>query len=712
MIDNPDVNAAVTFVCSYLSLFGSLFIIISYVVARTKSTPKTAFLILHLAISDFFWFLAASILATVWLANDNSCPDELCYLIAPVINFTRMTSLIWTVAISFNVYMSVRKRKWFWKSQESDWEAYRKFYFGIAFLFAAPNTIITIVYQHTRDSHESNGCGPEYEPVGNWAIVLFTELLPIIIGFICNLFVFRKMRRRMSKPAFPQSVRKRRKRVMYNYITICILCWIPTILLYILEICGFHLPVLEIFARTSLYISGFLNFLVFGMNDPHLKRAIEVIFYRFGCYSCCYSDLEEGYRPANVISKDSKSFVSVVDSHYPHSLKSSDVEKMVMFQEESINKNADLPKDRNSIYRNRILSKEQKAELYVERPDLVPKFKTKRAYPKEHATHKETKRSSSNESKPRKKRVSLDSSNPEQSDIIDIEQPLLQDYDSNNDLDQQQQLPAHQIIASNGKYVGTPHPHAQQNNNKKKKTTKKKKSLDGDRELNSARLKKIPIPAVPQPPQETIPSQQSMSYQSDASSQSSLTRSHDFSLLSDLSQHGLLSPGNSMQGTQATRAINDLVNVVNGVQPPSILHPNQSKVSFNEERGETTINALHDQTNNRFTQGVVTDSLLLHRQPDEENEGEEEEEEEEVEGEEEEVDTGEEVEEENEDDDEEANRKPTGNQRRREADDDEEEEEQQKSRSSQSSSNQGDSSSSSSEDEHDAEDEDFLNSPL
>lgn len=347
-------STIITFVCSCLSLTGSILIILSYVVARTRSTPKSAYLILHLATSDFFWFLSSSVLSTLWLFNDGGVPTGLCYLASPTISFTRMASLIWTVVISFNVLMSVQKRKWFWKSQEQAWEAYRKIYFGIIFVLATPGTLLSIIKQHTggQDS-ESLGCSPGYEPIGLWYEVFFTELLPITIGFICNLYVFFTVRRKMSKSAFPQSVRKRRKRVMYHYIIVCILCWIPTILQYVLEIAGFHSQMVEIVARTSLYASGSLNFLVFGMQDPHLKRSFDLMLHYSGFSFCCV----------------------LLGLSTPQSLKSSDVEKMVMFEEKTIVRNADLAKDKKSIYRNRKLSREDKISLYKQRPDLNPRFK-------------------------------------------------------------------------------------------------------------------------------------------------------------------------------------------------------------------------------------------------------------------------------------------------------------------------------------------------
>lgn len=51
-------------------------------------------------------------------------------------------------------------------------------------------------------------------------------------------------------------------------------------------------------------------------------------------------------------------------------LKATDVEKNVMFVEETILDNADVSKDKRSVYRNRKLSKADRLDLYAERPDL------------------------------------------------------------------------------------------------------------------------------------------------------------------------------------------------------------------------------------------------------------------------------------------------------------------------------------------------------
>lgn len=223
-------------------------------------------------------------------------------------------------------------------------------------LFALPNTIVNIVLQHSTADNSDLGCNPGYEKIGNAVLILLTEVLPIVIGFTLNLAIFCYIFRTMSKKAYPQSVRKRRRRVMYHYIIVCILSWTPTIIFYSCEICGYHSAVLEVVARGSLYLTGFSNFLVFGMQDPHLSRSFAVIFFLLGCGSCCLDDDDTG-RNGGVKAR----------------LRMKEEQKSVMFTGH-VESNADISKDKKNIYKYHKLSVEDKILLYEERPDLNPKL--------------------------------------------------------------------------------------------------------------------------------------------------------------------------------------------------------------------------------------------------------------------------------------------------------------------------------------------------
>ena len=313
-----------------------MLVVLAYVIARLTANSKTAGLIRNLSITDFFWFLSSLIQSSYWIGG-RDVPDNLCYVCSPVVNFCRMASLIWTCAISFDVLMSVKKRTWQRKGEEKRWQEYRIMYYCVVAVVSLPGAIYNIYKQHNGDA--SLGCGPGYEELGAGVVVFFTELLPIILGFFTNVYVFFLVRQRMALKAFPLSVRKKRRRVMYHYIIASIVCWTPTMIFYIAELCGLHSPLLEVISRVSLYSTGFFNFLLIALQDPHLKRSLQVTLYLTGI----------------------------------HSLKTSNVDKSVMFGGQ-ISDNADHTKDKKNIYRYHKLTKEDKAALYSARPDLDPKM--------------------------------------------------------------------------------------------------------------------------------------------------------------------------------------------------------------------------------------------------------------------------------------------------------------------------------------------------
>lgn len=328
------VDSLVTFSFSALSVCGSFLVLLSYysyhsVLAKdsevtrtccggqtnTKNFSRAAYLIFHLAISDLIWFLSALVESGFWLFTTNArLPTGLCYLCSPVTIFTRMSSLIWTCIISYNILSSVCKRYRTSPKKISISVSQRaKFrYYIIVFVISFPGTALNIV-RKSMNADTNFGCKPGYESLGQWYEVFVTEFLPIFSVFCVNLFVYYRVRAHMHKKSFPLSVRKRRRRIMYHYVMVAILCWAPTIIDYMLEICGVHSPSLEIVARASLYSSGFLNFLVFGMQvglflfdtsrrfhdfyltgsaspaiiGSHILSLEKSLFPLVGIYACC-----------------------------------------------------------------------------------------------------------------------------------------------------------------------------------------------------------------------------------------------------------------------------------------------------------------------------------------------------------------------------------------------------------------------------------------
>jgi hypothetical protein len=260
------VDAFVTGLCTTLSLIGSIIVIFAYYIAKSRTNPKAALLIRNLAIADFIWFFATFIESIFWIFTGpegkvGTVPKELCYILSPTITISRMSSLMWTCVVAFDVLQSVTKRSWFANKESSGTDLK---YFAFVYFFSLPGGIASIIVHAT--GNKDFGCGAGYEKLGLWYEILFADLVPILIGFVCNVFVFWRVRNRMAKRAFPLSVRKRRRRVMFNYIRVCIICWVPMIIFYFLVIVGIESPVLEVISRGLLYLTGFFNFLVYGMQ--------------------------------------------------------------------------------------------------------------------------------------------------------------------------------------------------------------------------------------------------------------------------------------------------------------------------------------------------------------------------------------------------------------------------------------------------------------
>ena len=93
--------------------------------------------------------------------------------------YLRMASLLWTCAISFDVLMSVQKRRWLWRDK-MDWDVYRFRYYALVYLLPLPGAAVTFIQSLMKE--QPLGCEAGYEPLGTWYLVLLMELLPISIG--------------------------------------------------------------------------------------------------------------------------------------------------------------------------------------------------------------------------------------------------------------------------------------------------------------------------------------------------------------------------------------------------------------------------------------------------------------------------------------------------------------------------------------------------
>lgn len=217
-------EAYITGVLSLLSFLGSILVLVSYVVAIRKTSPNTASrLIRNLAISDAVWFLSTLIEAGVWVAGakdgeTGDVPNELCYVVAPLVMYGRMTSLFWTCCISYDLLNSIERRERETGKREAGQKSidetedsaptssccagYIHFYIFVN-SFSLPGPLITMIQVHTSANDADVGCSAGYEELGSWYLVAAADLIPVMIGFFINIFIFLRIRAKMNSPNYP-----------------------------------------------------------------------------------------------------------------------------------------------------------------------------------------------------------------------------------------------------------------------------------------------------------------------------------------------------------------------------------------------------------------------------------------------------------------------------------------------------------------------------
>lgn len=363
MVDTIWLESSVTLCCCALSLLGSILVLSSYAIAASGTSRNIAAdLIKNLSACDLIWFTVAGSEAIIWLTvsgknghESGQVPAEYCYVAAPLGNYARMASLMWTCCISYDVLMATVYRNWYREMSRTKVQKYRVGYHLFVNFWALPQLLGTAILQQDYQSDDDGvyGCRAETESgVPNWLVSI--EFVPILLGLAFNIIVLWRVSGRMKKRRYPLSVRKRRKRIMYYYVLAALICWLPTVILYILSLVGQSYVALDLISRGLLYSSGLVNFIIFGMNDPHLLKSFRIVLSKLGC-SCLIRAEARG-----------------VPAKYDWEVKN------VMFADDREG-NADRNKGKTHIMRYGRLSRSDKEALYHHRPDLNHSSKDRKA---------------------------------------------------------------------------------------------------------------------------------------------------------------------------------------------------------------------------------------------------------------------------------------------------------------------------------------------
>ena len=134
-------------------------------------------------------------------------------------------------------------------------------------------------------------------------------------------------------------------------------------ILYILQETSADYYVFQVIARATLYSTGFFNFLVFGMQDPHLRRSIQYIYYRLTMKSSNQNQNNTTVLISNEVIKS-----VMFDESKNTNTNNSANNTVASDGRRSSRRNSANKKNRS--YKLRRLSETDKNNLYVDRPDL------------------------------------------------------------------------------------------------------------------------------------------------------------------------------------------------------------------------------------------------------------------------------------------------------------------------------------------------------
>jgi len=278
----------VTHVSSSLSIVGSLFIIISYVVFPTMRRVHST-IIFFLSFCDLFSSLAWSVIPV-------SLSDNWCLAQAIIVQFFQIASFIWTGAIAVSLYLVLVKKK-----VEFSFE--HRIFHLVSWLSAAIN--VSIGY-FAGIFGNANADVTDKNP--SWCWIKYQEnfyklglyFIPFFIIWIFNLFIYIRVSKEIVKIK-STSIREIAETKIRIYLLVFMFCvsvgainrmqnWIdPKSPQYWLYFCDALVSPLQ----------GFLNSIIYGMNKQLRIKWLTLLHN-------CSSPKENPYQPTFINNSQEK----------------------------------------------------------------------------------------------------------------------------------------------------------------------------------------------------------------------------------------------------------------------------------------------------------------------------------------------------------------------------------------------------------------------
>jgi hypothetical protein len=314
------------------SCIASLCMIVTYICQISKA-PRLLF---WLFLANFGWFTALTVLYS-WLFHGSISAKWDCTILTSVVLFFMTFSVLWPSVICFDLLQNTRDPRWRWDSPQRVEQRYLGIICAISF-FAAMIILLNPGKEYCKVD--------EYTPPSKTAGVILEFVIPMG-AFIFNAVVIMIVRRSLGKE-MPFSVRTRRRRQMHNYVLVWCFCWGPYLINAIYSFANMEAKKINhwllIIRNLSLYSTGWLDLIVFGLQNAWLKRSL-----RMACDRC---------RMTNIFCMDD------VQASYLKNTK----DKVVNF-DPSIVESTPQYSSKEYVMRKR-LSRHERMMLYRERPDL------------------------------------------------------------------------------------------------------------------------------------------------------------------------------------------------------------------------------------------------------------------------------------------------------------------------------------------------------
>jgi hypothetical protein len=248
---------------SVMSLFGSSFILVNYMILSRGKNPLVK-LLAFLSLGDFLW--AISNLIAIPLLELEKLNWEACIAARASYQFAAGTTVLWTCCISFFLWRSIccNDSKGTWLK----WSCFQGLSWGLPLTGAILICIFNkeVIYRNTN--------------VGlcflRQTYQVFAWFLPILVAFCFNTLIYLTIFIKI-KTSNLYKLRNTAEKLKWRftaYLLVYLVCWLPNVVSGLID---FFLPHCHIFILVVLYnfclnSQGFLNCLVYGFTNRKIKE--------------------------------------------------------------------------------------------------------------------------------------------------------------------------------------------------------------------------------------------------------------------------------------------------------------------------------------------------------------------------------------------------------------------------------------------------------